>query len=332
MHRQSGLRFAIFDLMDQKGRCPSVLGSTAPSRLLNCQPYFLEEVPGTCTSLIFPFNMSEDPILQPLFIIYCGKCGMPPEYCEYGPDFESHCNPWLKKNHPELHAQLKALRIDNDDDDNVDKRDDDAAAASQPPRPVAPWTVEERLTAFYNQYQPDKVSDIPSLLEKYAGKEEKLFLALVKKYGPEPVDPYYAGDDSDDDDDDSEEEDGAQELEEGMEGLAVDGKKRRGVKAKKVEKVETRVVIQKEKRNKKKATTIVLGMDTVPGLKLKDVAKDFSKRFAGSSSVKDGLKGEKQIIIQGDHMEDVAEMVVKKFKVPGSCVYMDFEGEITPYE
>eukprot|EP00428_Durinskia_dybowskii_P050394 CAMPEP_0170321588 /NCGR_PEP_ID=MMETSP0116_2-20130129/61558_1 /TAXON_ID=400756 /ORGANISM="Durinskia baltica, Strain CSIRO CS-38" /LENGTH=56 /DNA_ID=CAMNT_0010574419 /DNA_START=1 /DNA_END=168 /DNA_ORIENTATION=- len=54
--------------------------------------------------------MSDDAVLQPVEVIYCGKCGIPPEYCEYGPDFETHCNPWLKKNHPELHAKLKELR------------------------------------------------------------------------------------------------------------------------------------------------------------------------------------------------------------------------------
>lgn len=271
--------------------------------------------------------MSEEEaaVLQPVSVIYCGKCGMPPEYCEYGPDFESHCNPWLKKNHPELHAKLKALRGSTP---AVEKKEDSADEPVASTRPENPWTTEERLTAFYEEYQPDKVADVPSLLEKYAGKEDKLFMALVKKYGPEPEDPYYA----ESDDEDEEGDDADEELEEGMENLNVDGKKRRGVKAKKTQKVETRVIIQKEKRQRKKATTIVHGMDTVPGLKLKDVAKDFSKRFAGSSSVKDGPKGDKQIIIQGDHMEDVADMVVKKFKVPGNCVYLDFDGEFVQYQ
>ena len=265
--------------------------------------------------------MSENTVLLPVQIIYCGKCGMPLEYCEYGPDFESHCVPWLKKNHPELHVKLKNLRGASE---AVPEKDTAQGAVEAFARPKAPWTIEERLTAFYKEYQPDKVSDIPSLLEKYAGKEDNLFRALVKKYGPEPEDPYFAEDDSDDDSE--------AELEEGVENLNVDGKKRRGVKAKKIEKVQTRVVIVKEKRQKKKAITIVHGMDTVPGLKLKDVAKEFSKRFAGSSSVKDGPKGEKQIILQGDHMDDVADMVVTKFKVPGSCVYMDHDGEIVAYE
>ena len=72
-------------------------------------------------------------------------------------------------------------------------------------------------------------------------------------------------------------------------------------------------------------------MDSVEGVKLKDVSKAFSKRFAGSSSVKDGPKG-KEIIIQGDHMEDVAEMIVSKFKVEGSNVFLDFEGQFVPYK
>ena len=46
----------------------------------------------------------------PVEVLYCGACGMPPEYCEYGPDFESHCDPWLCKTHPDVHAKLKALR------------------------------------------------------------------------------------------------------------------------------------------------------------------------------------------------------------------------------
>lgn len=163
-------------------------------------------------------------------------------------------------------------------------------------------------------------------MEKYAGKEDKLFTALVTKYGPEPEDPYYANaDDGDDDNDDN-------DLDGDMEGLDLkDKKKRRGVGAKQINKVDTRVVIQKISRNKKKAVTMVVGLETVPDVKLKEAAKIFSKRFAGSSSVKDGVHG-KEIIIQGDHMDDVAEMIVSKFKVPASSVYLDVDGEFIPYQ
>mmetsp|Transcript_19140 Transcript_19140/g.22126 ORF Transcript_19140/g.22126 Transcript_19140/m.22126 type:complete len:260 (+) Transcript_19140:105-884(+) len=250
-------------------------------------------------------------------ILYCGECGMPPEYCEYGPDFESHCNPWLKRAHPEEFEKLKALRSgsskneDNDESTTVDNQ-----------KPSAPWTIEERLTHFYEEYQPDKVDSVPAMLEKYAGKEDKLFLALVKKYGPEPEDPYYA--DSDDDD---------EGLEGGIEGMNLaDKKKRRGAAAKKANVVDTRVIIQKIARNRRKAVTTVVGMDTIPDIKLKDVSKAFSKRFAGSSSVKDLPSGKKEIIIQGDHMDDVAAMIVDKFKVPADAVFLDIDGNFIPFK
>lgn len=269
--------------------------------------------------------------VQPVPVLYCAKCGIPPEYCEYGPDFERACNPWLKKHHPDVHAKLQALRgssISSTDDTAVDGTK--TKAATEHDRPTAPWTIQERLTMFYQVYVPEKVSDVPGLLEKYAGKEDKLFLALVKKYGPEPEDPYYLSDSNSEDEDDS--EDGDEEaLAKSIDTLDVnDGKKRRGVKAKKAIKFETKVIIQTQKVKKKKAMTIIAGMETVEGVKLKDVSKAFSKRFAGSSSVKDGPSG-KEIIIQGDHKEDVAAMIVNEFKVPGSSVFLDFDGDIIAY-
>jgi density-regulated protein DRP1 len=261
--------------------------------------------------------------LQEVKVVYCGKCGMPPEYCHFGPDFESHCDPWLSKNQPVLHAKLKATRTHAPKNAAADDAEGEGVIADD--RPTKPWTIEERLAAFYEKYQPDKVGDVPQLLEKYAGKEDKLFVALIKKYGPEPEDPYYADDSDSDDDDDDDDEDTL-----GMDNLNVGGKKRRGVAAKKADIVETRVVIQKIQQKKKKTTTIVVGMETVPGMKLKDAAKAFSKRFAGSSSVKDAAKG-KEIIIQGDHMENVAEMLVSKFQVPASSIFLDVEGEFMAF-
>jgi density-regulated protein DRP1 len=233
-------------------------------------------------------------IITPSTILYCDACGMPPEYCEYGPDFETHCLPWLKKCHPDLLGRLHGDRPSS----SGDAADNGGAAAGGGEgggveKPTAPWTTRERLTAFYTKYQPDKLDGIDGILTKYSGKEDKLFMALVKKYGEEPCDPYYS--DSDDDDD----EEGDEGVGEQMEGMGLDSKssknkKRRGAAAKKVNKVDTRVIVQKISRNRKKAVTHVVGLDTAPGIKLKDASKAFSKRFAGSSSVKD-----KEIIIQG---------------------------------
>lgn len=223
---------------------------------------------------------------------------MPPEYCEYGPDFETHCLPWLKKAHPDLLSKLHGNRSKNNNDNNDDTSDAAATAAA----PTAPWTTKERLIAFYTKYQPDKLDGIDGILEKYSGKEDKLFTALVKKYGPEPDDPYYLALDSDDDSDDDDDNDD-NEVNEQMEGMDIGDKKkstnkRRGAAAKKVNKVDTRVIVQKISRNRKKAVTHVVGLDTVPGIKLKEASKAFSKRFAGSSSVK-----EKEIIIQGEFLK-----------------------------
>mmetsp|Transcript_43104 Transcript_43104/g.48925 ORF Transcript_43104/g.48925 Transcript_43104/m.48925 type:complete len:256 (-) Transcript_43104:122-889(-) len=249
--------------------------------------------------------------LERVIPMYCGACGMPPEYCEYSPDYETHCTPWLQKNHPNL---LQQHQRNGNEDDVV--------------RPENPWTTEERLVAFYEKYDPSKVDKAASLLEKYVGKEENLFTALGKKYGEEPNDPYYDNYNSDDDED----EDDDEVVPNNNDDKKSSKKKRRGAGAKKAAKVDTRIVIQKITRNRKKATTVVIGMDTVPGIKLKDVSKVFSKRFAGSSSVKDNAKGDKEIIVQGDHMDAIAEMIVTKFGVAGESVYLDIEGEFVPFK
>ncbi|KAL3535610.1 hypothetical protein ACH5RR_004071 [Cinchona calisaya] len=42
---------------------------------------------------------------QPVQVVYCGVCGLPPEYCEFGSDFEK-CKPWLIQNAPDLYPDL----------------------------------------------------------------------------------------------------------------------------------------------------------------------------------------------------------------------------------
>lgn len=255
-----------------------------------------------------------DLILKRAEMVYCGECGLPCEYCEYQADYETVCRIWLNKHHPEF------LQNNKESTSSKPKKE----------KPSEPWTTEERLTQFYQKYQPDKLDGIPKILTKYAGKEDKLFEALCKKYGPEPEDPYYADSDEEDDDDSGDSDD---DIKKGMADLSV-SKKKKKVKSsnkKSSKKVDTRVVIQKVLRNKRKAVTIIAGMDTIPDIKLKDVSKAFSKRFAGSSSVKDTPAGKKEIIIQGDHMDDVAAMIVNKFKVPGNSVFMDIDGEFVPF-
>lgn len=42
---------------------------------------------------------------QPVQVLYCGVCGLPPEYCEFGAEFVK-CKPWLIQNVPDLYPDL----------------------------------------------------------------------------------------------------------------------------------------------------------------------------------------------------------------------------------
>ena len=271
----------------------------------------------------------EHAVLPRRTVTYCGACGMPLEYCEYGPDFESHCVPWWKKNHMEMfqeYVERTGGKVPGGGAVAVTP-----AATNKKSKPDKPWTTEQRLMAFYEKYVPEKVESVPGLLEKYAGKEDNLFHALVKKYGPEPNDPYFTdseGEGEVDDDDDVEDEEGGEEAADGIAGASK--KNRRGASAKKTKAVATRVVVQKVAQKKKRNLTVISGMETIPNLKLKDASKAFSKKFAGSSSVKKNAKGEEEIIIQGDHVYDVAEMIVDTFGAPESAVFLDIDGSIHP--
>jgi len=48
-------------------------------------------------------------------------------------------------------------------------------------------SYHDRVEALYKKYDPAKVAQTDATLVKYAGKEEMVIAALVKKYGPEPT-------------------------------------------------------------------------------------------------------------------------------------------------
>ncbi|TVU21376.1 hypothetical protein EJB05_31006 [Eragrostis curvula] len=57
----------------------------------------------------------------PVRVLYCGVCGLPAEYCEFGPDFE-RCKPWLRANAPGVYPdELIASSSGGGDDKDVDK-------------------------------------------------------------------------------------------------------------------------------------------------------------------------------------------------------------------
>ncbi|XP_014498790.1 translation machinery-associated protein 22 [Vigna radiata var. radiata] len=62
--------------------------------------------------------MAEKP--QPVRVLYCGVCSLPPEYCEFGSDFEK-CKPWLIQNVPDLYPNLLKEANDKGADTVADK-------------------------------------------------------------------------------------------------------------------------------------------------------------------------------------------------------------------
>lgn len=103
-----------------------------------------------------------------------------------------------------------------------------------------------------------------------------------------------------------------------------DGKKtKRGggvIKKKVLSADKQKVVISKEVRNKRKAVTSVEGLETF-GVKLKDAAKVFGKKFAASSSVKEKDSGGQEIVIQGDVLFDLPALLEKEYKIPRAKVF-----------
>eukprot|EP01060_Flectonema_neradi_P007144 TRINITY_DN14965_c0_g1_i1.p1 TRINITY_DN14965_c0_g1~~TRINITY_DN14965_c0_g1_i1.p1 ORF type:complete len:991 (+),score=238.02 TRINITY_DN14965_c0_g1_i1:70-2973(+) len=56
------------------------------------------------------------------------------------------------------------------------------------PPPPGQLTLKERLVRLYMKYNPEKVSTVPGIIEKYGNDGEELMKKLVEKYGPEPTD------------------------------------------------------------------------------------------------------------------------------------------------
>lgn len=56
------------------------------------------------------------------------------------------------------------------------------APAAESSKPVEEKNHRDRLVAFYNKYNPDKLSEIDTILEKFKGKEASLFKKLKNKY------------------------------------------------------------------------------------------------------------------------------------------------------
>lgn len=108
-----------------------------------------------------------------------------------------------------------------------------------------------------------------------------------------------------------------------MSTLSVDAQKRAAkdaakkeakaaaAEAKEAEKREnSRVIIKRVERNKRKYVTEVSGLEAF-GLDLKKVSKEFGKKFATGSSVTKNAAGGEEITVQGDVSDDIFDFLVE---------------------
>lgn len=108
--------------------------------------------------------------------------------------------------------------------------------------------------------------------------------------------------------------------------------KRAGVGSKKkaAAVVECKVVIARVQRQKKKFVTAVVGLETVPDLRLKDATKALGKKFASGVSINEAANGSKEVVIQGDVSYDLPPYFATEFNVPMEAMYMLEDGRLNP--
>lgn len=83
------------------------------------------------------------------------------------------------------------------------------------------------------------------------------------------------------------------------------------------------VVLEVEKRTGRHMLTTVTGMDLF-GHNLKDVSRDWRKSFACGVGVREPEEGKHQnfVEIQGNVMDQLAQLLLTKYKIPKDAVYM----------
>ena len=110
-----------------------------------------------------------------------------------------------------------------------------------------------------------------------------------------------------------------------LEGGVKDvGPKKSRIVSKVAEVLETKIIIARIQRQKKKFVTSVLGLDTVPTLrgKLDEAAKFFKKKFSCGASVSETPSGALEVVIQGDVSLELPERIMQEYKgVTGSMIF-----------
>ncbi|KAL5141172.1 Translation machinery-associated protein 22 [Glycine soja] len=130
--------------------------------------------------------MAEKP--QPVRVLYCGVCSLPPEYCEFGSDFEK-CKPWLIQNVPDLYPDL--LKEEKEADKVADKLQStgisgagDGAASSAPKQEESGIAFQDKQEVVIEKVVRNKRKCITTVkgLELFGVKLSDASKKLGKKF------------------------------------------------------------------------------------------------------------------------------------------------------
>ncbi|CAO2841541.1 unnamed protein product [Amaranthus hypochondriacus] len=103
--------------------------------------------------------MAEKP--EPVKVLYCGVCGLPAEYCEFGTEFEK-CKPWLIQNAPDIYPDL----LNESSSKEVNKVSDQLQSTS--------------ISAGGSTSQPEEVKRLPGGKVKKKDKKEVIIEKMVR--------------------------------------------------------------------------------------------------------------------------------------------------------
>ena len=100
--------------------------------------------------------------------------------------------------------------------------------------------------------------------------------------------------------------------------------------SKKKKSKEPAVVIETNKRNKRKTTTIITGLDMF-GVKLPEAAKMFKTKFASGCAVTKNAENKEELTCQGDFLDQAVTLILKNYNVDKKVIYKLEAKKRVPY-
>eukprot|EP00397_Hematodinium_sp_SG-2012_P044595 GEMP01049848.1.p1 GENE.GEMP01049848.1~~GEMP01049848.1.p1 ORF type:complete len:248 (+),score=67.92 GEMP01049848.1:41-784(+) len=59
-----------------------------------------------------PHDKMPNPVPEGVEVVYCPTCGLPPDFCNYGPKWEE-CRPWVLEHFPQYYPDLAGLSLED---------------------------------------------------------------------------------------------------------------------------------------------------------------------------------------------------------------------------